>query len=266
MDIFEKIDTIRLRVESYKKEPLFSDEVQARNKRYETTITAEKNNLLRVMASLIAYSNNAPSDKVFDMLERGTFEKVFANFDLDIVASMNPQEIIAREWHNIRVIRFMKKVEAIARCAKLLTSNNRPISTIDAIYKSYNIPNELKSEADITIFWEQFDKLYSYFSKIDMPYFKNDTTLLHLLLHLGFPCIKPDLIVMKVAATIGIIKSKDNHNTYSKSEKKLVVSTIQKYCLFRNIKPAVMDFYILIFGGQKDALKFVKYGYTPLVI
>ena len=97
-----------------------------------------------------------------------------------------------------------------------------------------------------------------------MPYYKNITTLLHLLLHLGFPCLKPDLIVMTVAAKIGIVAERKNHNTYGFKERKLAVKTIQQYCLNRNIKPAVMDLYILIYGGQKDALRYVNRGFDPL--
>jgi len=198
------------------------------------------------------------------MVENGIFERVFFGFDLDKVAKSNPDEIISSDWNNIKSIRFKKKVDAIVKCAKILMKSGKEKATIESLYKNYNIPKDIINEGDIVKFWEQFEKIYSNFNKLDMPYFKNDTTLLHLLLHLGFPCIKPDLIVMKVAASIGIVKEIDNHNRYRSDEKKLVVKTIQRYCLQKNIKPAVMDLYILIYGRQKYALRYVTDGYIPL--
>ncbi len=263
MNIFDKLDAIRSKVDASTIEPIFSDEVDTRNSRYENTVETEKNNLLRVMAALIAFSNNAPSDAVGYMVENGVFERVFCSFDLDKVANLNPDEIITTDWNNIKSIRFKKKVDAIVRCAKLLIKSGKEKATIESLYKNYNLPKDIVNEGDIVKFWEQFDMILANFNKLDMPYFKNDTTLLHLLLHLGFPCIKPDLIVMKVAASIGIVNGRDNHNTYRPDEKKLVVRTIQRYCLQNSIKPAVMDLYILIYGGQKYAFRYVTDGYVP---
>ncbi|MDA8412524.1 MAG: DNA-3-methyladenine glycosylase I [Desulfobacteraceae bacterium] len=266
MDTFNKFDAIVKNVDLNAKNQMFTDEVTSRNNRYANTVLAEKNNLLRVMATLIAFSNNAPSDAVGEIIEGGIFERVFYNFDLDKVASLNPDDIVSREWEHIKSIRFKKKIDAIVRCAKLLKKNGKDKATIESIYKNYNLPKDINNENDILKFWEQFDRIFASFKKSDMPYFKNDTTLLHLLLHLGFPCVKPDLIIMKVAASLGIVKARENHNTYSSEEKKVVVKTIQKYCLLRNIKPAVMDLYILIYGGQKYALRYVTNGYVPISI
>lgn len=257
MNSLEKLDALKSKVDKVKKEPLFSEEVKMRTERYERTVEKEKNNLLRVMASLIAFSNNAPSDTVGELIERGVFEKVFHRFDLDVVANLNADNVVGSYWHEIRSIRFQKKIQAIIDCAKLLQRIGKEKSTIEALYKSFNLPKEINNESDIIRFWEQFDKILSNYKKLGMPYFKNDTTLLHLLLHMGFPCVKPDLIVMKVAASLGIVPDKDNYNTYSPAEKKLVVTTIQKYCLQRNLKPAVLDLYFLIYGGQKYYLNYV---------
>lgn len=257
MNIYEKLDALKLKVDKVKKEPLFSEEINIRSNRYERTVETEKNNLLRVMTSLIAFSNNAPSNTVGEMIENGVFEKVFHKFDIDIVANLNADTIIDSNWHDIRSIRFKKKINAIIDCARLLHKIGKDKSSIESLYKSFNLPKEINNEADINTFWDQFDRILANYKKSGMPYFKNDTTLLHLLLHLGFPCVKPDLIVMKVAASLGIVADKDNYNIYSPSEKKLVVTTIQRYCLQRGIKPAVLDFYFLIYGGQKYYLNYV---------
>ena len=262
--VFDKFDKIREKVDACRNEPLFSEEVFSRNNRYENTITSENNNLLRVMAKLIAYSNNAPSDKVNEMLEAGVFERVFHNFDLLIVANENPEQIINNEWHDLKAIRFKKKIKAIITCANLIIKQYNQDFSIESLYGNYGIPKDLHNESDITNFWKQFDIILKEFQRIDMPYYKNITTLLHLLLHLGFPCVKPDLIVMKVSAMIGIIEGRANHNTYNIEERKKAVKTIQEYCLSKNIKPAVMDLYLLIYGGQKDALKYVNPNFIPL--
>lgn len=262
MNIYEKLDALKLEVDKVKKEPIFSEEVNTRNKRYENTVEVEKNNLLRVMASLIAFSNNAPSDTVGEMIESGVFEKVFHKFDLDTVININADTIITDNWHSIRSIRFKKKVDAIIDCAKLLKKIGKDKSSIESLYKNFNLPKEINSEADIVMFWEQFNRILANYKQLGMPYFKNHTTLLHLLLHLGFPCVKPDLIVMKVAASLGIVADKDNYNTYSPNEKKLVITTIQRYCLQRNIKPAVLDLYFLIYGGQQYYLNYVTNRYA----
>ena len=257
MNIYEKLDALKLKVDKVKKEPIFSEEISIRNNRYERTVETEKNNLLRVMTSLIAYSNNAPSDTVGEMIESGVLEKVFHKFVIDIVSYLDAENIIDCNWHNIRSIRFKKKVNAIIDCARHLQKIGKDKSSIESLYKSFNLPKEINNESDIIKFWDQFDIILANYKRLGMPYFKNDTTLLHLLLHLGFPCVKPDLIVMKVAAALGIVADKENYNTYSPSEKKSVVTTIQRYCFQRDIKPAVLDFYFLIYGGQKYYLNYV---------
>jgi len=131
MNIFDKLDAIRSKVDASTIEPIFSDEVDSRNSRYENTVETEKNNLLRVMAALIAFSNNAPSDAVGYMVENGVFERVFCSFDLDKVANLNPDEIITTDWNNIKSIRFKKKVDAIVRCAKLLIKSGKEKATME---------------------------------------------------------------------------------------------------------------------------------------
>ncbi len=264
--MYQKLDALRTKIDLCAVTPLFSQEIQSRTNRYAETVARENNNLLRVMASLIAYSNNAPSDAVAAILESGVFERVFFHFDIRTVARMNPDWIIENNWGAIRDIRFKKKVGAIITCAKLLASNRNSNISIETFFDNYNLPKELATEDDINRFWQQYDYLLAGFIVMDMPYFKNDTALLHLLLYLGFPCIKPDLIVMKVAAAIGLIDSRKDYTLCSLKERKSVVRTVQEYCCSRKIKPEVMDLYLLIFGGQNYARRYVSDGYVPLTL
>lgn len=261
MTLFQKLDMIRAKVDAHRNEPLFSEEVASLKRRHQETITKEGNNLLRVMAKLIAYSNNAPSNKVTELIEGPHFERIFHDFDIAAVADDDAERLIELEWHNLTAFRFKKKVPAIIKCAKILRKNN--IATIDSLISKHRVPVELKSEKDVEMFWLQFESVLAEYERQEMPHFKNMTTLLHLLLHLGFPCVKPDLIVMKVAASIGIVNRRTNHNAYRPNERKLVVRTIQNYCLTKNLNPVVMDLYFLIYGGQKDSVKYAK-GLVPI--
>lgn len=266
MTVFEKLDAIRANVDLSKVEPLFSSEVTALNNRYGTTVSREDNNLLRVMAKLIAYSNNAPSDKVTLLLETNDFETAFHRFDVAAVASDNPARIVESHWPTIKAIRFQKKVGYIVECARVLLKQGKNNATIESLYQQHDIPVELANTGDIDKFWKRLDMMLRRYEQERMPYFKNMTTLLHMLLHLGFPCVKPDLIVMRAAAQIGLVQGRDNHNAYRPQERKLVVKTIQGYCLSRGIHPAVIDLYLLIHGGQRDAVRYVNHGFTPTAV
>ncbi|QEM69522.1 hypothetical protein FO488_16065 [Geobacter sp. FeAm09] len=266
MTVFEKLDEIMAKVDLHKIEPLFSIEVSALNSRYETTITREGNNLLRVMAKLIAYSNNAPSDKITQLLETDYFELAFHRFDLAAVASDTPERIVKSHWPTIKAIRFQKKVGYIVECARLLLEHGKDKATIESLYQQYNIPTKLANSEDIDSFWQKFDTLLIRYERERMPYFKNMTTLLHLLLHVGFPCVKPDLVVMRTAAQIGLVQGRDNHNAYRPAERKLVVKTIQEYCLSRSVHPAIIDLYLLVHGRQLDSIKYVSQDFIPVAV
>lgn len=266
MTVFEKLDAVRAKVDLYKVEPLFSIEVSALKSRYETTVTREGNNLLRVMAKLIAYSNNAPSDKVSQLLETDHFERAFHRFDLAAVASDNPEQIVESHWPTIKAIRFQKKVGYIVECARLLLKYGKDEATIESLYQQHNIPVQLTNSGDIDCFWQKIDAILSRYEREGMPYFKNMTTLLHLLLHVGFPCVKPDLVVMRTAAQIGLVQGRENHNAYRPVERKLVVKTIQEYCLSRSVHPAIIDLYLLVHGRQRDSIQYVSKGFTPAAV
>ena len=88
---------------------------------------------------------------------------------------------------------------------------------------------------------------------VKMPFYQSSTTLLHLLMMLGFDCIKPDTIVMRVAIEeLGIVGSEKREN-----DRIGVVRDIQDYSVNNKIKPSIVDFYLLIEGGQTWARKFV---------
>lgn len=89
--------------------------------------------------------------------------------------------------------------------------------------------------------------------KNKVPFFRSTTSLLHFLLDTGYDCVKPDLVVMKVAKKIGIVEDENG-------EKNLIqtVRAIQEYSLYKGIRPSIIDLYFLIDEGQLGAVKFVE--------
>lgn len=245
---FKSIDSIIENVEDAKVEPKLSEEVKKRNQKNPATIQ-DDNDVLKQFARLIAFSQNAPSDKVGDMLNKGIFEGIFHNFEIDKIIKMNPNNIIARHWNKIRVIRFKKKINSIIGCAKSLSLIKSKHGSFIALLK--DIPINLKSEADIEEFWQGFNHLKNELEIAYMPFFKKPTSLLHFLLSIGYDCIKPDLVVMKVAKKVGIVSAD------SEKEKLQVVKFVQRYSIARKIRPSIVDFYLLIYGGQRWAKRFV---------
>ena len=96
------------------------------------------------------------------------------------------------------------------------------------------------------------EELEKIFKQKKIPFFQSTTSLLHFLLDAGYDCIKPDLVVMKVASKIKIVDSEKGDKNF-----RATVRKIQQYSLDRNIRPTIVDFYFLIDEGQRGAKKFV---------
>ncbi len=246
--IFNSIDLIREELYKAKIEPQFSDEINERKKRNPAKIK-DDNDVLRRFAILIAYSQNAPSNLVSEMLDKGIFDEIFHNFEISEVAEMDPDIIISHFWDKIKVIRYKKKIASIIDCAKSLVSIKSKYGSFAVLLR--DMPVNLKSNEDIEKFWEEFEKLKTKLERENMPFFKQPTSLLHFLLNIGYDCIKPDLVVMKVAKDLGIA------SLGSEKEKLKVVRFLQQYSISRKIKTSIVDFYLLVYGGQLWARQFV---------
>jgi hypothetical protein len=97
------------------------------------------------------------------------------------------------------------------------------------------------------------DKLLVTLKNNKIPFFQSTTSLLHFLLDIGYDCVKPDLVVMKVAKKLNIVDSETGDRNFRKT-----VRLIQEYSVDRKIRPSIVDFYFLIDEGQMSAKKFVK--------
>jgi hypothetical protein len=244
--IFARIDDLRLWVDAAKKEPDFSQEVQRRASR-SVPETIRDNEVLKEMAVVIAFSQQAKDKLVGPMIDRGDLDRAFCGFDVNTVAQLDPAQVERDYWRSLSVIRYKKKIKAIVECAQKLIETRRYYGSFVHIIGSIDIPASLNTLADVDLFWTKFSLLRSKMREAQFPYFQRTTSLLHLLLDFGFPCVKPDSVVLQVASDIGI-----------EGDIISVVKQIQRYSVSRNTPPAVMDFYFLVYGGQTWAEQFLE--------
>lgn len=250
--LFQKVDHIIRKCDSRKREPMYSEEIKRRNNRNISIINDDKD-VLKRFAELIAYSNNAPSSNVSRMLQTGIFETMFNNYDVISVLLLNEDNLVNKYWNKVSAIRFKKKIKAIIECARIIMETSLKYGSFQKFILHYDIPLELVSDSEIDKFWTRFDNLMDDMKKIRMPHYREQTTLLHFLSEIGYPCNKPDMIVMKVADNLGLCQHSGNKNQDCRN----VVKFIQRYSISRKIKPNVIDFYFLIEGEQTDAMKYV---------
>lgn len=246
VQLYDKIDDIFMKINDCRKEPEFSDEVNSRNNKFPNG-NISQNELFEKMAILICFSQNAKAGAVDKMINRPEFKEIFHNFNINSVANTDPNSIISGSWELLKPIRFKRKISSIVECAVLLNSGKYDLPEM-----LKKIPLRIQSHDDIKEFWKNFNLLREQLKEIQMPFYRNTTSLLHLLLYLGYDCIKPDTIVMNVAID-------DLHIVTGKSDNDLVkvVTAIQEYALYKHIRPTIVDFYLLVYGGQTWAKNFI---------
>jgi 3-methyladenine DNA glycosylase Tag len=249
--LFAKIDKIIKSINSYAVDPDFSKEISNRNKRKPPKqLTDQK--LLEIFTTLIAFSGQAPSDKVKLLIDAKIFNEIFYDFDVAKVASLNPCDLVDKYWEQITPIRCQTKLFQIVMFARRI----KRIGSLSSLLTQSKIPISLKSKNDIDEFWKGFDNLQNSLEQFKISYLKETTTLLHYLLDTGYDCAKPDSVVMKVALKIGIVDSDKGDTNFRKT-----VRTIQEYCVERKLRPSILDLYFLIDEGQKAAKKYVRVDY-----
>lgn len=113
-NIFQKIDQLIQNIDSYKVEPLFTDE---RNKSQDKTFAPFLNDdeMLKMFSYLIAYSQNANSKTVGQVLKSGKFDKAFNDFKIEEVIKLNPCDISDQHWKSIHGITLLAKLFQIVK-------------------------------------------------------------------------------------------------------------------------------------------------------
>jgi hypothetical protein len=161
---------------------------------------------------------------------------------------LNPCDIADNHWTSIKGIRQQTKIFQIVSLARKISR----IGSFADILNETNIPKTINNEKDIEDFWLGFDILLKTLKNNKIQFFQLTTSLLHFLLDIGYDCVKPDLVVMKVAEKLKIVDNETDDKKFRKT-----VRTIQQYSIDRKIRPTI-DFYFLIDEGQRGAKKFVK--------
>jgi len=246
--IFGDIDNIIETVDRFKIEPLFSEEKNRRQNKIVSTLL-DDNEILKTLSHLIAFSQNSNSEIVEQVLKSGKFDRAFENFKIDKVVKLNPCDIADEHWTSIKGIRQQAKLFHIVSLARKI----KKIGSFADILNQTNIPTTIRTENDIEIFWLGFDKLLATLKNNKIPFFQSTTSLLHFLLDIGYDCVKPDLVVMKVAKKLNIVDNETGDKNFRKT-----VRFIQEYSVDRKLRPSIIDFYFLIDEGQMGAKKFVK--------
>lgn len=245
--VFQEIDEIIHNIDQFKSS-LFTAEYNTRlNKIFSPFLNDDE--ILKKLSYLIAFSQNANSQKVEQVLKSGELDNAFRNFKIDDVVKLNPCDIADENWISIQGIRQQAKLFHIVSLARKIKN----IGSFTEILNHTQIPRTIGSESDIVQFWTGFDQLLKILKNNKIPFFQSTTSLLHLLLDLGYDCIKPDLVVMKVAKKLNIVDSVIGDKNFKKT-----VRFIQEYSIDRKIRPSVVDFYFLIEEGQMGAKKFVN--------
>jgi hypothetical protein len=214
--------------------------------------------VLRVFAALIAYSQNAKANLVSDMLRKGVLDTAFNNFQVQQVRMLKPEAVEAMYWNSISAIRFKRKIRAIIGCAESLSSIKAKYGSFASLLKQKGIPPSLGSVADVGRFWQGFDDLLLVLRQEKMPFFRCTTSLLHFLLTVGYDCVKPDSVVMRVAEEGKMVSSRTGETNQRK-----VVRHIQLYSVERQIRPSVVDLYFLVYGGQTGVRHLVHPWFYP---
>lgn len=250
-DLYAIIDTALKQIEANKVEPGFTAEIEKR-RNTPVKIFHTNDELLRIFAYLIAYSQNANSDNIKKLINGKSLDNAFAGFDTAIVSQLNPFQVLDDHWKTISAMRFEAKVFHIIGIARKLHRDRSIVEIfqkIDALLSVWRVD-------DLDDFWKAFDVLLAKLKKHKVNFFQSTTSLLHLLMEMGYDCVKPDLAVMRAAQELHLI-------TDEKGDQNLrqVVRTLQEYALLRGLKPSVVDFYFLIRGGQKWARQFVHERY-----
>ena len=246
-----KIDKIITKVDAKAINPAFSKEIMDRKRRRVPDRITEKK-LLETFVRLIAFSGLTPSNKVKELLETHLFDKIFHGYDVKRVARLNPCDIVDQYWEDICCIRYQSKIFQVVMFARRIDR----IGSLARLMIQADMPVRIRSMKDIEKFWEAFERLQADLKELKVSYLKETTTLLHFLLETGYDCVKPDLIVMRVAEKLHMIGS-------GKMDEKLkqTVRSIQEYAVLRQIRPSLVDLYFLIDEGQKDARMLVNSTY-----
>lgn len=261
--LFRKIDEIVENIHRHAVEPLFSMDIMRRSAGLPTSAFSDEY-IMKRMILLIAFSERVQSKVIEKMVQAGVFNRVFVSYAPSDVAKLDPAKLEKMYWDNpskpnerLAPLYKRSKLRSMVGCAEGLLKIASQHGSFMQFIEQQKFPNKIDSLEKQRRFWESFDYTRAYLENIGIPFFKEFTSLCHLLQDIGFDCAKPDSRVMEAAERLGIIGNKTREGQRPLKERKLVIQVMQMYAAHKNIKTPVVDLYFLIYGGQTDAKKFV---------
>jgi hypothetical protein len=207
---------------------------------------------MQSFAAAIAYSQGARSKAIGDLIHQPIFHQAFADFFPSRLSSTPPGDILTTYWNKLRAMRFQSKVSAIVGCACVLVEIEGNHGSFRNYLLNFKIPRRIDSREGIVQFWSGFDELQADMRLRGMPFFRSTTSLLQLLLDLDYDSVKPDLIVMRLARRLGMVAKETGDRNF-----RTVVRMLQEYAVDRHIRVAALDWYMLAFGGQTEAVSYL---------
>lgn len=251
-----RIDAMIAEIKRHKVEPRFGEEI-AEREAFSLEPFRQPSDFLRLLCHLIAYSQQAPAAAVKVALP--ILDRAFSGFDPKVVAEMDPEDIIRRFRDRLGALRFIPtKIRAMVQCGRVVRDIDAEFGTPLDYVKSFGLLEQLKASEDVPRFWLAFDALLADLTRREIRFFGKTTSLCHLLMVMGFPCNKPDRVVMNVASALGIVRARKTH---SDAELRQVVRAIQEYSVIRATRPGLVDLYFLIRGRQTGVETTVRQEY-----
>jgi hypothetical protein len=203
---------------------------------------------------LIAYSQQAQARRVKELIDQGVFHEVFQGYNVANVAGLDAAQVRNQHWGRLGAVRFPPKIAAMIGCAKGILGLEKSHSSFMSYLSTFRFPAAvIRSQSEVTAFWTDFKAVQTEFRRVQMPFFASLTSLLHLLMTLGFECAKPDSVVVGSAVRLGIVPQPRNPRSPNDWTRRTVIETMQMYCSSRNMRVAELDLYLLIYGGQTSA-------------
>lgn len=250
--LFDVIGRIVAYIDTFRNEPVFTRTLSERRSRVVSPFLRDSD-VLRNLAYVIAYAR-ADASRVRKMLETQRYDAIWLDFDVGKVALLNPCDVIETHWDStLSPIMNGAKAYFIVTAARVIQG----MGGIVELFNDCEIPPHITRLEDIEAFWAGFEKLHKQMKEHRVPYLSSVTSLLHFLLEAGYDCVKPDVVVMRVAKALRMLEKETD------STRKQVVRRLQKYALHVGVRPSEVDMYFLIQGGQSDSKDWVSGRFTP---
>jgi hypothetical protein len=213
---------------------------------------------MRHICVAIAHSQGARSIQIAQLIDTDVFTKAFCDFNIARLAKQNPSKLLKQYWSRLSHMRFRGKVKGMITCAQIMRDIQREHGSFAQMIKHHQIPQRIRSEKEFDRFWAGFNSLQKEMVQRKMPFFRSTTSLLQLLLDLDYDSVKPDLIVMRLAKRLGMVRKETGERNLRK-----VVTIIQLYCLGKPTRASAVDLMMLIVGGQTGSRGLAKIRFCP---